>query len=113
MIDLFKKGLFTGLGLVIVTAEEIEKKIHTLVDKGKLSAEEGENIIKEFLQKSEAQQNQVQEWVNKSLNSAMESFDIARKENVEDLEARVSSLEDRVSALETLRLEDDKKRTDI
>jgi len=109
MIDLFKKGLFTGLGLIIVTADEVEKRINAMVEKGKLSAEEGENIIKEFVQKSEDQQSEIQERISKSLKSALESLDIADKEHVENLEARVSSLEDRISILEGLRLEEDKK----
>ncbi|MCA1744022.1 MAG: phasin family protein [Desulfonatronovibrio sp.] len=109
MIDLFKKGFFTGLGLVVITAEEVEKKIQTLVDKGKLSAEEGENIVNDFVHKSESQQGQVQEWISKNIKSTMESLDIARKEDVENLEARVASLEDRIATLETLRIEEGKK----
>lgn len=109
MIDLFKKGFFTGLGLVIITAEEVEKKIQNLVEKGKLSAEEGENIINDFLHKSENQQSQAQEWIARNIRSTMESLDIARKEDLENMEARVSSLEDRISTLESLRIEEGKK----
>ncbi len=109
MIDLFKKGLFTGLGLIIVTAEEVEKKINSLVEKGKLTAEEGEEIIREFIQKGEDQQNEFQERISRGLKSAMDSFDIADKAKVENLEARISSLEDRVSTLESLRLDEEKK----
>lgn len=108
MIDLFKKGFFTGLGLVVITAEEVEKRINSLVEKGRLSAEEGENIVKEFIQKSEDQQDMVQQWISKSIKSTMESFDIAGKEQLENVEARVASLEDRISVLETLRMEKEK-----
>jgi polyhydroxyalkanoate synthesis regulator phasin len=109
MMDLFKKGVFTGLGLIILTAEEVEKKINTLVEKGKLTAEEGEEFIKEFIQKGEDQQKDFQDRVAKKLKSAMESLDIADKDKVENLEARISSLEDRVSTLESLRLDEDRK----
>lgn len=108
MIDIFKKGLFTGLGLIVVTAEEVEKKISSLVEKGKLSAEEGENIIKEFVQKSEDQQTQVHDWISKTIKSTMESLDVAGKDQLDNLQARVSSLEDRVATLETLRMEEKK-----
>ena len=109
MMDLFKKGLFTGLGLIILTAEEVEKKINNLVEKGKLTAEEGEEFIKEFIQKGEDQQKDFQDRVARGLKSAMESLDIADKDKVENLEARISSLEDRVSTLESLRLDEDRK----
>ena len=109
MIEFFKKGIFTGLGLVVMTAEEVEKKINALVDKGKLSAEEGESIIKEFVRKSEDQQTKMQEWLAGNIKSTLESLDIAGREQLENLEARVSSLEDRISTLESLRMEDEKK----
>ncbi|MFP4084763.1 MAG: phasin family protein [Desulfonatronovibrio sp.] len=108
MIDLFKKGFFTGLGLVVITAEEVEKRINSLVEKGRLSAEEGENIVKEFIQKSEDQQDMVQQWISRNIKSTLESFDIAGKEDLENMEARVASLEDRISVLETLRMEKEK-----
>ena len=108
MIDLLKKGLFTGLGLIVVTAEEVEKKISNLVEMGKLSAEEGENIIREFVQKSEDQQVQVQDWISKTIKSTMESLDVAGKDQLDNLEARISSLEDRISTLETLHLAEKK-----
>ncbi len=109
MIDLFKKSLFTGLGLIVVTAEEVEKRINSLVEKGKLSAEEGEEIIREFIQKGEDQQTEFQERLSSSIKSAMDSLDIAGKEHLENLEARVSSLEDRIATLESLRMEEEKK----
>jgi len=109
MIDLFKKGFFTGMGLIIITAEEVEKRVNSLVEKGKLSAEEGENLIREFIKKSEDQQVETHEWISKSIKSAMESLDIAGKEQVENLEARISSLEDRVSTLESLQMGEEKK----
>ncbi len=109
MFDLFKKGFFTGLGLVVITAEEVEKRINKLVETGKLSADEGEKIINEFVQKSEDQQAVIQERINNSIKSTLESLNIAGKEHLENLEARVSSLEDRISTLESLRLEEEKK----
>jgi len=109
MLETFKKGILTGLGLIVVTAEELEKKVNQLVDKGKLSAEEGESIVREFMQKSEDQQKDFQDWILNSIKSGRERLDLAGKEELHDLEARISSLEDRVSTLESLQMKESKK----
>ncbi len=108
-MELFKKGFFTGLGLVVITAEEIEKKVNSLVEKGKLTTEEGENLVQDLINKTEKQQHEFQEWFSGSIRKTMDSLDIAGRTQVEDLEARVSSLEDRVSTLESLKMDEGKK----
>jgi len=45
MEDLFKKFLYTGVGLVAMTAEKIQKSVDKLISDGKLSIEEGKNVI--------------------------------------------------------------------
>ena len=45
MEDLFKKFLYTGVGLVAMTTEKIQKSVDKLISDGKLSIEEGKNII--------------------------------------------------------------------
>lgn len=109
MMELFKKGLFTGLGIMVITTEEIEKKINSLVEKGRLTAEEGENLIKELIHRSEQRKTEFQERITASVKSAVASLDIADKTELDNLQARVSSLEDRVSTLETLEMEEKKK----
>ncbi len=109
MLETFKKGILTGLGLIVVTAEELEKKVNQLVEKGKLSTEEGESIVREFMQKSEDQQKDFQDWILNTIKSGRERLDLAGKEELHDQEARISSLEDRVSTLESLQMKESKK----
>ena len=45
MEDLFKKFLYTGVGLVAMTTEKIQKSVDKLISDGKLSIEEGKKII--------------------------------------------------------------------
>ncbi len=39
--SLFKKLFYTGIGLTVTTKEKVEKKVSELVDKNKITAEEG------------------------------------------------------------------------
>ena len=45
MEDLFKKFLYTGVGLVAMTAEKIQKSVDKLISDGKLSIDEGKKLI--------------------------------------------------------------------
>lgn len=45
MEDLFKNFLYTGVGLVAMTAEKIQKSVGNLINDGKLSIEEGKKVI--------------------------------------------------------------------
>jgi len=45
MEDLFKNFLYTGVGLVAMTAEKIQKSVDKMVSEGKLSMDEGKKLI--------------------------------------------------------------------
>ena len=45
MEDLFKNFLYTGVGLVAMTAEKIQNSVGKLVSEGKLSLEEGKKVV--------------------------------------------------------------------
>ena len=48
MEDLFKKFVYTGVGLVSLTAEKLQKSIDTLVEEEKISEKEGKKIVNDF-----------------------------------------------------------------
>jgi len=50
MEDLFKKFMYTGVGLVAMTAEKIQKSVDKLISDGKLSIEEGKKLIDKLVQ---------------------------------------------------------------
>jgi len=50
MEDLFKKFLYTGVGLVAMTTEKIQKSVDKLISDGKLSIEEGKKLIDKLVQ---------------------------------------------------------------
>ncbi|NJN28389.1 MAG: hypothetical protein HC819_21660 [Cyclobacteriaceae bacterium] len=53
MEDLFKKFLYTGVGLMAMTAEKIQKSVDSLVSEGKLSIEEGKKLIDKLVKEGQ------------------------------------------------------------
>ncbi|GEM05453.1 ATP synthase subunit B [Halolactibacillus miurensis] len=86
MADLFKKGLAVGLGLAQTGVEQAEKVIHQLVEKGDMTKAEAKEFFDKYYEKGEDTQN-------KTLNK----LNIATKEDVKKIEARLAVLEQRLN----------------
>jgi len=93
MEEKLKNLFYQGLGVISITKDKIEKAIDDLVEKGKLTREEGKKFYDEvsadalkagheFRDKS---REQIREWIEKS--------GVPSREEYEALKARVEALE--------------------
>ena len=93
MDDLFKKFLYTGVGIVSTTAETLQKSVDEWIDKGSISKDEGKKIIEDFISeagyKKEAYEGKVMDFVEK----AKSKIDLPSREEIESLNARIADLE--------------------
>ncbi len=100
MEDTFKKILYSGIGFLSLTKSKIDEVVDDLIDRGRLSREEGERIVNDFKKDSasskDAVENELKQWMEKTLNR----MDIARKKDVEALHLQVEELQKRVTVLE-------------
>ncbi len=98
MENLFKKAVYTGVGLVTSTAEKYQSQIDELVEKGKLSEEEGKKIVdglfNDFDQKKEDFEGRLKNIVDKVVGS----FDFASRNEIATLKAKVAELEAKLEA---------------
>ena len=93
MEDLFNKMFYTGIGLISMTKKKVDEVIDRLVEEGKLSEKEGEEIMKDF--KSEAGKTRAE--FEKDLRNIMEKIlkklDIPTRKDHQQLENRIAALE--------------------
>lgn len=96
MEDLFKKFLYTGVGLVSITAEKLQETVDELVGQGRVSKEEGRKIVGDFVDQVEAKRDEAEskmkEWVD-SFTSNLNLPKLATKEDLADLVKRIEALE--------------------
>ncbi|WP_417591064.1 phasin family protein [Owenweeksia hongkongensis] len=101
MEDTFKKMLYSGIGFLSLTKSKIDEVVDDLIDRGRLSREEGEKIVNDFKKESgsskEAVENELLQWMEKALSK----MDIARKKDLEQLQKQVEELQKRVTVLES------------
>lgn len=83
-----KKVLLAGIGLTAMTVEKADSFVKELVEKGRLTVEEGKELEQELKRQSK---EEAQEFLNK-LDAKKSSVEYATKEDVKRLEEKLDAL---------------------
>jgi polyhydroxyalkanoate synthesis regulator phasin len=94
MIDLIKKAVFTGAGIVALTKDKIEEIGQDFVEKGKLSEQEGKKFIDELIKRSDESKEAIRRQIDDRIKDAMQKVDIARSSEMEELKAQIKELQE-------------------
>lgn len=100
MIDLIKKGVFTGIGLISLTKDKIEELGQEFVEKGKMSKQEGEQFVSDLLKRSEESKQEIKKQVETSLNSLVDKMDLATKGDIATLREELAEIKAKLDAAE-------------
>ena len=95
MKDLAKKGFSLGLGLLVMTKEQVEKAVDELVKKGKISADESKKMVNRLIETGEREREHLDEVLRERVKNILSELDIPSKKELEALEERVRRLEER------------------
>ena len=93
MLDAIHKMFLAGVGLAAMTKDKIDEHVKELVEKGKLSEKEGRELAEDVLKKSKQAKDDLEKQVEKQVQQTLQALQIASKEDVEKLEARIEKLE--------------------
>ena len=92
--DLFKKFVYTGVGLVSLTKDRLEKTIEEMIKEDKISTKEGEKIVNDFFKNTESKKKELEENLKKIVDKAVEKFKFASSKELQELTNRVIVLEE-------------------
>lgn len=95
MKNVLKKTLTLGLGLAVVTKEQVENLVDELVKKGEVSTAESKNLVSEILQKGHEQQQELNSKIRTQIKELLNDLHLASKEDLEDLKRRIKDLENK------------------
>jgi len=101
MLELIKRSLLASLGAAVVTKEKIQEVTHSLVEQGKISADEAEKLADDLVQSGQNEWEEMHAWISESVKKGMDSLDISSKGEFLELKERVENLEKRMAILET------------
>jgi polyhydroxyalkanoate synthesis regulator phasin len=106
MLELIKKSLLASLGAAVVTKDKIHEATLSLVDQGKISAEEAEKLADELVKSGQHEWDEVQAKISESVRKGMDGLDISSKTEFQQLKERVENLEKRIAMMETAQAKD-------
>lgn len=101
MIELLKKTMLMSLGLAFVTKDKIEVFVKELVEKGKLSGNEGKEFFENLLQKSEESSLQIEEKINKAVKDSLKKMNIATQDDLLKITRQLEELKKSVEKQKT------------
>lgn len=110
MEDTFKKFVYTSVGLVSNTVEQFQKSIGTLVDKDKISQEEGKKIVDDLFKNTEAKREEFEAKLKKIVEEVMTKMNVASAAHVSELEARVAVAEEKLGIVHEAKAEGESKK---
>lgn len=99
MIDLIKKAVLTGIGVASLTKDKIEDLAKELIDKGKMSEQEGEKLVQEMLSRAEESRETMKSQTESLVKSTITKMQLARVEDIELLKGEIERLRDEISSL--------------
>jgi len=100
MFEIFKKSLFAGLGLAVVTKTKLESVLEKLVEEGKMSREEAEKMGQELLESGEKQWDDFETRLKETVKGLLDNMDVCKASDLKKMEKKVKAIDMRLKALE-------------
>jgi polyhydroxyalkanoate synthesis regulator phasin len=99
MIDIIKKAVLTGIGVASLTKEKVEELSKELVDKGKLSEQEGEKFVQDMINRAEESRSAWKDQTDQLVKNALDKMQLARAEDIAMLRSEIEKLREEITAL--------------
>lgn len=99
MIDLIKKAALTGMGVISLTKEKIDEFSREVIDKGKLSEQEGEKFVLEMRKRAEESKEALIKQTDRVVEASLAKMQLAKASDLEKLQSEIASLRKEIEAL--------------
>jgi polyhydroxyalkanoate synthesis regulator phasin len=93
MEETIKKIISASLGMAIIAKNKTKEIIDELIEKGKMSQEEGNKFIDDLKAETEKSKKDAEDEIRKMINNTLQKMDVPTKEDYDRLEKRVKVLE--------------------
>ena len=93
MKELFKNIMYAGLGAAFITKEKLEELQKELIEKGKMSQEEGKQFVDELRLKSEKAREQLDGWITSRVEERVRQLNLATRDEITELQRKIDELQ--------------------
>jgi polyhydroxyalkanoate synthesis regulator phasin len=100
MLNIIKKSMLTGIGLALIAKDEVEDLAKELVNKGKMSENEGTKFLEELQKRYDETQKRLEEKVQKAVRDFMKKADVVTRDELKGLKREIRDLKKAISEAE-------------
>jgi len=93
MESLLGKFLLSGLGVLVLTEEKIEKFIEELTKEGEITQKGKKELLTEIIEKGEEKKKEIEGKIRKKVENMLSQMNVATKNDIQKLEKRIATLE--------------------
>ena len=92
MFDIAKKSMMAGIGLALKTRDEVEDLARELIQKGKMSENEGKKFLDDLLNRYELTIKKLEERVEKTVREFLKKADVVTGDDLKGLKKEIREL---------------------
>ncbi|OEU53394.1 MAG: hypothetical protein BA872_04045 [Desulfobacterales bacterium C00003060] len=93
MFDLMKKTILTGVGLVGLSKDKVERLAKTLAEQGNLSEKEGSKLVDSLVKKADKAKKDLAAQIEKAVKGTVKKMNLADRDDMLKLTERIKKLE--------------------
>jgi polyhydroxyalkanoate synthesis regulator phasin len=97
MLNIIKKSMLTGIGLALIAKDEVEDLAKDLVNKGKMSENEGTKFLEDLQKRYDQTQQKLEEKVQKAVKDFMKKADVVTGDELKGLKKEIRELKKAIS----------------
>jgi polyhydroxyalkanoate synthesis regulator phasin len=97
MLNVIKKSMLTGIGLALIAKDEVEDLAKELVNKGKMSENEGTKFLEDLQKRYDETQKKLEEKVQQAVKDFMKKADIVTGDELKGLKKEIRDLKKAIS----------------
>ena len=101
MKDVLKNMFYVGAGAAFLTKEKLEELRTELIEKGKMTQDEGKQFIDDMVKKSEEAKSQLDQQIHDAITAKLKNMDIATGDDIAQLRIQVEELKAMIEAKST------------
>lgn len=93
MKEILKNALYFGVGAAFLTKDKIEELKTDLVDRGKLTQDEGKQFVDDLFKKSESIRDQLELRVNQMVEERVKQLNLVTTDDLAELRRQIKELQ--------------------
>jgi polyhydroxyalkanoate synthesis regulator phasin len=99
MLEMVKKSMLAGVGLVLKTRDEVEVIVQDLQKKGEMSEAEGRKFLSEIQSRYQETQEKLEKRVDQAVKDILKKAEIVTQDELKELKKEIRELKSAVNAM--------------